>query len=184
MIHSGVNPYLTAQIAQCYIYRRRREAWPLIYYLLKIATPTFTWPEAVHPLTGGGCMGDGHHGWSAAEFLLLVRNLLIFEEEDRIVLTPILPQEWTWEGAVVQVERAPTYFGPMGFRIEFRKDTVLLDIEEQFWERPSGFEWNLPFDIQSVEGDGGGIEVRGNQLFLPAESRTVQIRTRAKSGVL
>ncbi len=184
MIHSGVNPYLTAQIAQCYIYRRSREAWPLIYYLLKIATPTFTWPEAVHPLTDGGCMGDGHHGWAAAEYLLLVRNLLFFEEEDRIVLTPILPQEWTWEGAVVQVERAPTYFGPMDFRIEFRKETITLDIQEQFWKKPSSFELNLPFNVQSAEGDGGAVEFKGTRLVLPPESRTVRIRTHTKSGVL
>lgn len=177
MIHSGVNPYLTAQIAQCYIYRRSREAWPLIYYLLKIATATYTWPEAVHPLTGGGCMGDGHHGWAAAELLLLVRNLLLFEEDDRIVLTPILPQEWTWKGAVVQVERAPTYFGPMDFRIEFYGGDISLEIQEKFWKAPSCFEWNFPFEISNAQGDAGPVEIRGNAVILPPKTRKVRVRT-------
>jgi hypothetical protein len=177
MIHSGVNPYLTAHVAQCYLYRRSREAWPLIYYLLKIATPTFTWPEAVHPLTGGGCMGDGHHGWAAAEFLLLVRNLLFFEEGDRIVLTPILPREWTWEGAVIQVDRAPTYFGPMDFRMEFQNGEIELQIHNRFWRSPSGFEWNLPFQVVSAKGDAGPIVLRGNALFLPAGTERVSVQT-------
>ena len=177
MIHSGVNPYLTAQIAQCYIYRRSREAWPLIDYLLKIATTTFTWPEAVHPLTGGGCMGDGHHGWAAAEMLLLIRNLLLFEEDDRIVLTPILPREWTWKGAVIQVEQAPTYFGPMDFRIEFHGGDVSLEIQERFRKAPACFEWNFPFEIQRAEGDAGPVEIRGNVLFLSSKTHKVQVKT-------
>ena len=122
-------------------------------------------------------MGDGHHGWAAAELLLLVRNLLFFEEDDRIVLTPILPQEWTWKGAVIQVERAPTYFGPMDFRIEFHGGDVSLEIRERFWTAPSCFEWNFPFEIRSAEGDAGPVEIQKNVLFLPAKTRKVQVRS-------
>ena len=41
--------------------------------------PTWTWPEAIHPRLDGGCMGDGHHGWAAAELLTFVRDLLVRE---------------------------------------------------------------------------------------------------------
>lgn len=179
MIHSGVNPYLTAQIAQCYLYRRSTEAWPLIRYLLKIATPTFTWPEAVHPSTGGGCMGDGHHGWAAAEFLLLVRNLLFFEEEDRLVFTPSLPRDWTRDGAVIHVERAPSYFGEVSFRIEFRGDEVEMVLGNSFRTRPSTCEWNLPFEVNKAEADGRAAEIRGGRLFFPAETQRVTVGIRA-----
>ena len=35
--------------------------------VLDYASPTLNFPEAIHPLTGGGVIGDGHHGWAAAE---------------------------------------------------------------------------------------------------------------------
>jgi hypothetical protein len=183
MVHSGVNPYLTAHIAQCYIYRRDCEAWPLIRYLLKVATPTFTWPEAIHPLTGGGCMGDGHHGWAAAEFILLVRNLLFFEEKERLVLTPIFPPEWYREGATIEVERAPTFFGPMNFRITCHGRNVELLLDEKFWTSPAQIEWCLPFEPVGAEGDAGGIEVRKNRVLLPAETHRVEVRARSEQVV-
>jgi hypothetical protein len=175
MIHSGVNPYLTGHIAHCYIYRRKREAWPLIYYLQKVATSTYTWPEAIHPRTGGGCMGDGHHGWAAAELLLLVRNLLFFEEGDRLVLTPILPKEWSYDGAVIEVKGGRTYFGPLDFRIVFEGDGIELEMKDQFWTLPSSIEWNLPFAVHRVQGDSGPVEVREKALLLPAKTRQVKV---------
>jgi hypothetical protein len=183
VVHSGVNPYLTAQIAQCYLYRRSREAWPLIYYLLKIATSTYTWPEAVHPLTGGGCMGDGHHGWAAAEIVLLVRNLLLFEEDDTLVLTPILPREWVWEGARIEVTRAPTYFGPVDFRIDVRGDEMELNLQPRFRSKPERLEWHLPFEIETAEADAGPVEVRQNVLLLQPDARQVAVRTRSHRAV-
>ena len=67
MVHSGYNPYLTLQCAQVYLAQRDREnAWRLFNRVKALATSTGTWPEAVHPRTLGGCMGDGCHGWSAA----------------------------------------------------------------------------------------------------------------------
>jgi len=174
MIHSGVNPYLTGQIAQCYIYRRSAEARPLIDYLLKIATPTFTWPEAIHPRTGGGCMGDGHHGWAAAEMLLLIRNLLFFEEKDRLVLTPILPKEWTEEGTVIAVERGPTYFGPLDFTVQCRGERIVLILGQPFRTPPSEIEWHLPFPVARAEG-GTPIPAakKGTVVFPPTTRKVV-----------
>ncbi len=178
MIHSGVNPYLTAQVAECYLYRRSRKAWPLIRYLLKIATPTFTWPEAVHPRTGGGCMGDGHHGWAAAEYLLLIRNLLLFEEEGRLILTPILPKEWTRPGTEIQVQRAPTYFGPVDFMIRFGQAEWELKIRSRFRAPSSGYEWNLPLPVDCANGDAGPVEIRGCAVHLPPGTERVCVRPR------
>ncbi len=41
---------------------RRRPALPgLLDTVAALASPTGQWPEAIHPHTGGGCMGDGQH---------------------------------------------------------------------------------------------------------------------------
>jgi len=174
MIHSGVNPYLTGQIAQCHLYRRSTEALSLIRYLLKVATPTFTWPEAIHPRTGGGCMGDGHHGWAAAEMLLLIRNLLFFEEQDRLILTPVLPRGWIEKGSIISVGRGPTYFGPVDFTIRRREERVELIFKGHFRIPPAEIEWNLPVSVVHAEGDETPLPVTdGRTLHFPPETRKV-----------
>ena len=88
--HSGVNCYLSAHLAQCYLAMGNPRAWRMVRYLLKNASSTYTWPEAFHPITKGGCMGEGHHGWATAEWILLLRNLLFFEEAENLCLTRLL----------------------------------------------------------------------------------------------
>src|SRR5262249_327138 len=70
--HSGVNCYLSAHLAQCHLSTGNPKVWRMVRYLLKHASSTYTWPEAFHPITKGGCMGEGHHGWATAEWLLLL----------------------------------------------------------------------------------------------------------------
>jgi GH15 family glucan-1,4-alpha-glucosidase len=72
--HSGVNCYLSAHLAQCYLANGNARAWKIVRYLLKRASSTYTWPEAFHPITKGGCMGEGHHGWATADWTLLHRK--------------------------------------------------------------------------------------------------------------
>lgn len=78
IIHSGYNIYLSLQIAQSwYILGDVRRARRILKAVLGAATDLWTYPEAVHPQTGGGCMGDGFHGWAFAEALLLFRELAV-----------------------------------------------------------------------------------------------------------
>ncbi len=118
--HSAFGTYLSLHVAQCELLKRDRDAWKIINWEMRHASPTFTWAEGIHPLTRGGAMGDGHHGWALADFLLIVRNVLLFEENDHLVLTPILPEEWTNEMNVIKVEDAPTYFGTVKFHNRVR----------------------------------------------------------------
>lgn len=99
MIHSGVNIYLTFHLAQ--IHLRAGETalmWPLIERAITLASPTGQWPEAVHPRTGGGCMGDGQHIWAASDWLMLVRNLFVCEEGDTLVIGSGVAPTWLAAG--------------------------------------------------------------------------------------
>lgn len=80
MIHSGVNAYLTLSIAQTLLRNDDPRYANLLETVADLASPTGQWPEAIHPRTRGGCMGDGQHGWAAAEWVQLVRNLFVREE--------------------------------------------------------------------------------------------------------
>ncbi len=116
MIHSGLNIYLTIHLAQVWLRAGQPgKVWPLLQRMADLASPTGQWPEAIHPRTGGGCMGDGQHIWAAAEWLMLLRNLLLREEGDRLVIGAGLDPGWLTTGEV-SLERTLTPHGPVGVR--------------------------------------------------------------------
>jgi hypothetical protein len=63
------------QLAAVELRAGHRRALDRLAWMLDAATPTWTWPEASYPRLDSGCMGDGHHGWPAAELLTFVRDL-------------------------------------------------------------------------------------------------------------
>jgi hypothetical protein len=94
MIHSGINTYMTLMLAQTYLRAGDARFHSLLDGAAAFASPTGQWPEAIHPITDGGCMGDGQHGWAAAEWVMLLRNIFVAEEEDRLVIGRGIKTEW------------------------------------------------------------------------------------------
>lgn len=123
--HTGLGTYLTIQLAFVELLAGDLRAWERLRWLLDAATPTYTWPEAIHPQTGGGCMGDGHHGWAAADFLSFVRAMLVRDLPDgRTAVLSLLPPEWY--GSEVEVRDAPVTGGRLDYRLSWRDDRPSL----------------------------------------------------------
>ena len=165
--HSSFGTYLSLHVAQCYLFQRNPDAWHIIQWLMRHATPTFTWAEGIHPITRHGNMGDGHHGWAVADLLLAVRNALLFEENDHLVITPALPQDWTNETNIIKVENAPTYFGNASYTIAFSAQSATLVLNANWRSAPAYIEWNLPFALREAGGDIDGVEIIGKAVRLP-----------------
>src|SRR5205807_9858362 len=92
--HTGLGTYLTMQLAFVELEAGDPRALDRLRWMIDAATTTWTWPEAIHPQPGGGCMGDGHHGWAAADFLSFVRALLVRATADGLALRSLLPEPW------------------------------------------------------------------------------------------
>lgn len=122
MIHSGINPYLTLHIAQVLLRAGRPEYFTLMHTVAKLASPTGQWPEAIHPRTRGGCMGDGQHAWAAAEWLLMIRNCFVREEENSLILASGIPTQWLKTGVSLAFGPAPTAFGTISLTVEYAGD--------------------------------------------------------------
>ncbi|MDZ7760710.1 MAG: hypothetical protein U5L00_10695 [Desulfovermiculus sp.] len=105
MIHSGINPYLTLDIAQTLLRAGDLRCIDLLYTVADLASPTGQWPEAIHPLTLGGCMGDGQHGWAAGEWVMILRSLFVREEGEGLILGSGLDPVWL-------ESQEPLEFGP------------------------------------------------------------------------
>ena len=122
--HTGLGTYLTLQLAFIELEAGDRRALERLQWMLQAATPTYAWPEAIHPQLGGGCMGDGQHGWAAADFLSLVRDVLVRESGDGLDLCSLLPDDWL--GQDVEVHDAPTHYGRCSFAVRWHGDRPAL----------------------------------------------------------
>lgn len=126
-IHSGLNTYLSLQLAHALLYRGdREEAYRMFRIVAERATSTFTFPEAINPKTGGGVMGDGHHGWAAAEVVLFMREMFVYESWDTangnftLVLLAGIPGKWFVEGARFGVKSVPVPKGRLSIEVSVK----------------------------------------------------------------
>jgi hypothetical protein len=115
IVHTGLNPYLSVQLARAMMALGDGRWRGILEALMRRASPTWTWPEAMHPRMYGGCMGDGDHGWSAAEFCGMVRDMLVVERGGRLLLLPHAPAAWFAPGPGISVKEAPTLHGTVDF---------------------------------------------------------------------
>ncbi len=159
--HTGLGTYLTLQIAFCELQAGDPRAWRRLRWMLDAATPTFTWPEAIHPRLGGGCMGDGHHGWAAADFLSFVRQVLVRETPDALALCSLFPPEWA--GQDVEVHEAPTHFGRVSYALRWHGDRPAL-----LWEceRPG-----VRLTVPGLDRSWSSTEPAGEVLLAPYRQR-------------
>jgi hypothetical protein len=144
MIHSGLNAYLTLHLAQVFLRAGRPEYWPLIQAVADLASPTGQWPEAVHPKTRGGCMGDGQHAWAAADWIMAMRHLFIREESNRLVIAPGIPAAWLIPGENLRFGPTFTRFGPVSVIITPSDDNIDIAWEADWRRQPAAIEIALP----------------------------------------
>jgi len=118
MIHSGINAYLTLHVAQVELRAGNARFMDHVRAVADLASPTGQWPEAIHPRTLGGCMGDGQHVWAAAEWILMMRSLFVREESDRIILCSGIPRSWLRADEVLRFGPTPTPWGSLTVTVQ------------------------------------------------------------------
>jgi hypothetical protein len=128
-------------------------------------------------------MGDIPHGWAAAEFLLLMRDILFFEADEdhdpQIFLAPgILPQ-WLSGGQTVAVANAQTIFGvPFGYKLQHDEAarTITIDITQP---APAGVRYlypcNLGSSVQSAQADGAPAVIANRIVLAPAGTQHIRV---------
>lgn len=127
IIHTGFNTYLSLQLARVLLCLGDERCHAILDAVLQLGGGGHAWPEAAHPITKGGCMGDGDHGWAAAEFVSVVRNLLVMEEEGRLVLGKGIRREWLLSGLPIAISSAPSCYGTVDFHLQVKADEIHLD---------------------------------------------------------
>lgn len=129
MIHSGINAYLTLDVAQTLLRNGDERYRDLINAVADLASPTGQWPEAIHPRTLGGCMGDGQHGWAAGEWVMMIRNCFVREEHDRLIIGSGLFREWFQQDADIAFGPTHTPWGKLSVRVVTPESNPMVIID-------------------------------------------------------
>lgn len=127
--NAGLSPRRTAMLGMQRLDVGDVGAFDQLMWLLDSGTPLATWPEFVHPRTGGGCGGDGHHGPSSAAFLRLARTLAVIERPDGLHVLPVVPDSWF--GQSIEIHDLPTQHGRLSLAVRWHgeRPAVLWDVE-------------------------------------------------------
>ena len=98
-------------------------------------------------------MGDGPHGWAAAEIVLFLRDCLVRESEGRLLLFQGANEQMVRKGANLRVTDAPTTFGTLNVALEFESDRrCVLKFRNEFHSEapPASIDVILPFGSAKV----------------------------------
>jgi hypothetical protein len=152
MIHSGINAYLTLWIAQTLLRAGDMRYRQLIKKVGEMASATGQWPEAIHPITGGGCMGDGQHGWAAAEWVQILRNLFVREEGDKLILGSGLFARWLQAPEDLAFGPTPTPYGDVSLKVLKRNQGLLVEGDADWRDGPCDMEIRVPgYRVRKVQ---------------------------------
>lgn len=118
IIHTGFNPYLSLQLAMVMMSTHDPRYLQILEAVIEAGGKTYSWPEAIHPHTKGGCMGDGDHGWVQAEVINLMRDMVVQEKDNQLQLALGAAQSWFNEGKPLKVENAPIDGGRLSYSLK------------------------------------------------------------------
>lgn len=103
------------------------------------------------------------HGWGAAEYVSLLRNMLIREQGNGVILMSALSPSWLEPGQTVSVRRGATAFGPVNFVLRTSSGGATLTWTSRM--RPGTLlSMPVPFGARNVHAPGlrsGSIRLRG-----------------------
>ena len=175
---------MTLEIAEALLYLdEEEEALRLFDSAISLLSPTFTSPEAINPKTGGGCEGDGHHGWAIAEILHFIRNMFVLEKNKNLYLLTGAKKEWFKDGNYISVKNAYSYFGTINFNVKINKKSVVVEPEFKFIEEPEEIFIRLPADIDKVR-DGNFKRMERNYFVFGSKMGKVVFERREEREFL
>jgi len=123
------------------------------------------------------------HGWAGAELWHLIRDSLIVENGDRLVLLAGVPPDWLTGSEPITVAEMPTYFGTCSFTWKPADGGATLTLTGTA-APAQGFLLPLPPSLKArVKADGRPVRsIRGARFVLPPRTKHAQIRFRTQAA--
>jgi hypothetical protein len=113
------------------------------------------------------------HGWFAAKYRNMLRNMLIRERAKTLHLLSVVSPEWVIPGKHITVKKAPTYFGQVSFSALFKEQGMDLKINASFFQPPDTIALHIPYFLTFKGANKGKISK--NILLLSPQEENVSV---------
>ncbi len=165
----------------------QRRAVEDLYALLLHTTSTHapqefgTYPWSTRDHHGHNLLPDGPASGKTIE---LIRNMLVREYKQDLVLFSALSPAWLKPGSRIEIIKEPTAFGPLSVTLQTTATGWEVGIASQFWKAPESILLRVPwfYQVERAEADGHSIKPSEGSLALPLGARKVIVTGRVKPG--
>jgi hypothetical protein len=141
-----LSSHLALRIAQFHIWDKQRDAAePLLRRALEFLSADFLLPDFVNPRTFGGSGGAGSSAVAAADVILLLTDMLVYEDESNLIFLAGIPSEWYTEKRPLIVKGLYTRFGKTS--IEIGMSANQHQIETGMETLPDEIEIHVPNSV-------------------------------------
>lgn len=166
---TSLDPAATLQLATVELLAGDVRCLDRLSWLLDVATPTWTWPTLLHPRLSDGTAGDGHDVAVTAAFLSFVRDLLVREDGDGLVLASAVPDAWLGQGW--EVHDAPTDHGRLSYAVRWHgtRPALLWELEPHDRDGDDGGGPAVRLSAPGLDPGWSSTERRGDALLGPVE---------------
>jgi hypothetical protein len=178
-------PNLTAYVAETEL-RRGEQANVIerLYALLMHTSAThlgcdermLPWADRNCPSLPVSFLQLGRSGF-AASLLMLVRNMLLREDERELHLLSAVSPAWSKTGEKLSGQNAVTNFGKVSFMAEVMDNRLVIDFSANWQTPPQRLVLHFPYfaKVERVVADGRGISLEKDRVHLSSQVRRVEI---------
>jgi hypothetical protein len=150
--------------------------------LLHTSSTHAGWEYSIRPWGDRDFSGNlAPHGWFAAEYRNLLRNMMVREEGSTLHLLSAVSPDWIAPGKTIKVQNASTYFGKIGFELHLVSDSEAnLEIHPAFdpGHEPQRIVLHVPWFLHTttVSADGVSVPVVSGAIQLVPTTKTVSFK--------
>ncbi|MEM2637507.1 MAG: hypothetical protein QXL15_04090 [Candidatus Korarchaeota archaeon] len=166
----SLHHYLTERVAQTFLIlgdvKRALETFYGILLHTGSCNEAFEWcirpwgnRDYLFKISGKVVFGNyPPHGWSGVLYSSLLRNMLLREESNSIILLSGLSPAWIKAGSKIEVKNAQTTFGKMNLSLEFIDNKQFsLKMCPVWKEKPVELQFPLPWYLELINASGNGV---------------------------
>ncbi|RMD98687.1 MAG: hypothetical protein D6814_07045 [Calditrichaeota bacterium] len=162
-----IHNYLTTNLTETSLIRgEQKTVLQDLYALLVHTTSTHAGFEtSVLPWATRDVRGNlTPHGWFAARYRVLLRDMLVREQGHDLHLLSTISPRWLRTGIPIGVDNAPTRFGTLGFQLTPDATGAALNINAEFSHAPQAIVVHIPYFVilRSVTLDGRTFTLKEN----------------------
>lgn len=142
---------------------------------------TFPWGDRKAVCMGHNILPDGA---SSGVLIESMRNMLVREYKNDLYLFSAVSPIWLEPGKTIEVQNAPTAFGPVSAVLRAGPTGWEVKLSNHFWHAPEHVVIVVPwfYEVQQAEANGHRIQVTKGQLVLSSNAAEVSVKGTIKAG--